>query len=300
MNRQYEDCYFTASDGTGIHYIVQGMGKIIIFPHGFGCCALDHLPQFAKMAEGFCCISFDQRGYGSTPLTESAGLLQSAQDLHELIEYLGEEKVVLAGYSMGAAVVFAYIRQYGCEYLERVVIGDMSPKVVNDDEWKLGLYQGWYTWEDVEIDTAPLSSEDTEARNLYFMEQVLLPHTPDEVRKCIRQEEDPEGYAALREKLHAQEGLALYSESQIQANRYYTRTMGETDFREDLRKISVPALLVYAVPGSLYHEGLARYMEANVPNAELVLIRDAVHGLTDAQTEQYMRTIAGFAKGAPV
>ncbi len=297
MNKQYDDCQFTASDGTGIHYIMQGTGKTIVFPHGFGCCALDHLPQFAKMPEGFRCISFDQRGYGSTPLTEGAGLPQSARDLHELIEHIGEEKVILAGYSMGAAVVFAYLRQYGCEYLDRIVIGDMSPKVVNDDGWKLGLYQGWYTKEDVEKDTGALSPEETEARNLYFMEQVLLPHTPDEVRKCIREEEDPKGYAALKAKLHAREGLALYSESQIRANRYYTRSMGEEDFREDLKKISVPALLVYAVPGSLYHEGLARYMEAHVPGAELVLIQDAVHGLTEAQTEKYMKALANFAKG---
>lgn len=296
MNREYEDCYFTASDGNRIHYIVQGTGRTVLFPHGFGCCAADHLPQFARMPEGFRCISFDQRGYGSTLLTENAGLFQSAKDLHELIEHIGEKKVAVVGYSMGAAVTFAYIRQYGCEYLERVVIGDMSPKVVNDEEWKLGLYQGWYTWEDVEKDTGDLSPEETEARNLYFMQQLLLPHTPEESRRCIRQEEDPEGYAALKAQLHAGDRLTLYSEGQLQANRYYTRSMGEADFRADLGRISVPVLLVYAVPGSLYHEGVARYMEAHVPNGKLVFIRDAVHGLTDAQTEEYIKEIVDFMK----
>lgn len=294
MCAKYEDCYFTASDGIRIHYIVKGTGKTIIFPHGFGGCAADNLSQFEKMPEGLRCICFDQRGCGSTPLTENAGLFQSARDLHELIEHIGEKQVTVAGYSMGAAVVFAYIRQYGCEYLERIVIGDMSPKVVNDDEWKLGLYQGWYTWEDVEKDTGDLSPEEAEARNLYFMQQLLLPHTPKEVRRCIRQEEDPDGYAALKARLHAENGLTLYSGSQIQTNRYYTRSMGESDFRVDLANISVPVLLVYAVPGSLYHEGLARYMESHVPNGKLMLIYDAVHGLTDAQTEMYMQAIVDF------
>lgn len=102
---------------------------------------------------------------------EDTGLQQSARDLHELIEYLK---------------------------LEKVVIGDMSPKVVNDAEWKLGLYHGWYTVEDVEKDAGYLAPKEAEARNLYFMEQVLLPHTPDEERRCIMPKEDPEGYAALK------------------------------------------------------------------------------------------------------
>ncbi len=64
-----------------------------------------------------------------------------------------------------------------------------------------------------------------------------------------------------------------------------------------MKKISVPALLVYAVPGSLYYEGVARYMESQVPGAKLLLIQDATHAFTDAQTEEYMNAMTRFVMG---
>lgn len=289
------DYYFTASDGTKIRYIDRGEGKALVFPHGFGCCADDSAEQFEILSKQFRCISFDQRGYGGTPLTKNAGLQQSAKDMHELIAHLKLDKIVLVGYSMGAAVLFAYIARFGCEYLEKVLIGDMSPKVVNDGEWKLGLYQGWYTMEDVEKDAGFLTPEEAEARNLYFMEQLLLPHTPEEERRYITPDKDPEGYAALKAKLGAAAGLTLYNERQIEANRYYTRSMGEADFREVLPHIHVPALLVYAVPGSLYWEGVGRYMEAHVPGSRLLLIKNATHAFTPEQNRQYRQALIDFA-----
>lgn len=288
------DYYFEASDGTKIHYLDTGEGKVLIFPHGYGSRAEDYREQFKEMSLGYRCIAFDQRGYGESPLTESAGLKQSAEDMHDLIEYLKLDNIVIVGYSIGAAVLFAYVEKYGCEYLEKAIIGDMTPKLLNDENWKLGLYQGWYTEKDVELDTAFLSEKETEARSYYFMEQVFFKHIPEEKRRYINPSVNPDEYEEWKKRLDAVEGICMYNEQQVAANRYYMKSMAESDFREVLPRITIPTLLVYATPGSIYYEATGRYVESQIPDARFLLIEDAAHLFTPEQNRQYIQAIYEF------
>lgn len=289
------DHYFEASDGTKIHYLDAGQGKALIFPHGYGGDAEGFREQFKKMSLQFRCIAFDQRGYGESPLTESAGLKQSARDMHELIESLKLDNVVIVGYSMGASVLFAYVEEYGCEYLEKVIIGDMTPKLLNDENWKLGLYQGWYTEADVEMDTSFLCAIETEARSYYFMEQLFLKHTPEEERRYINPLVNPEEYEVWKRNLDAVDGMFIFNEQQVRANRYYMKSMAESDFREVLPRITIPVLLVYAAPGSIYYEAIGRYVESRIPDTRFLLIEDATHMFTPEQNRQYIQAVCEFA-----
>lgn len=290
------DNYFEASDGTRIHYLDTGEGKPLIFSHGYGSCAEDVREQYKEIFSQFRCIAFDQRGYGESPLTESASLKQSARDMHELIEYLKLDSVVVIGYSMGASVLFAYVEEYGCEYLEKTVIGDMTPKLLNDENWKLGLYQGWFTEEDAELDTAFLTVEETEARNYYFMEQLLLKHTPEEERRYINPLLNPDEYRKFKKNMDTVPGMLIYDEQHVIVNRYYMKSMAESDFREVLPHITVPSLLVYPTPGSIYYEAIGRYIESQLPDARFLLIEDATHGLTPEQNRQYIQAVCEFIR----
>lgn len=287
---------FITSDGTRIHYLDTEKGeKALIFPHGYGGNAEGFREQFKEMPVKFRCIAFDQRGYGESPLTVSASLQQSARDMHELIEHLHLEQVIVVGYSMGAAVLFAYVEQYGCEYLEKVVIGDMTPKLLNDENWKLGLYQGWFTEEDVKLDTTVLNREETEARNNYFAEQIIFKHTAEEQRNYISPDKDPEAYEELKKRLDMVGGRFVYNEKLVNTNRYYMKSMAESDFREVLPGITVPALLVFVAPGSIYNEATGRYVESRIPDTRFLLIEDATHALTQEQNRQYIQAICEFA-----
>lgn len=289
------DKYFEASDGTRIHYLDTGEGKPLIFLHGYGGNAEGFREQFKEIPTKFRCIVFDQRGYGESPLTESACLKQSARDMRELIEHLKFDSVTAVGYSMGASVLFAYVEEYGCEYLEKAVIGDMTPKLLNDENWKLGLYQGWYTEEDAELDTAFLSKEETEARSYYFMEQLFLKHMPEEERRCISPFENPEEYREWKKNLDAIEGMYIFDEQQVITNRYYMKSMAGSDFRKVLPRITIPSLLVYASPGSIYYEEIGRYVESQIPDTRFLVIEDATHLLTPEQNGQYIQAICEFS-----
>ena len=289
-----EDGFFTASDGTRIHYLDIGEGIPVIVPHGYGCNAELFREQFMTTSDRLRCISFDQRGYGQTPPDEAASLALSARDMHDLIRHLELEEVMVVGYSMGASVLFAYVRQFGCEYLKKVVIGDMSPKLLNDENWKLGLYQGWFTQDDLTKDTSFLTEEETRVRNYYFYDQLLFLHQADEERRCPDPVSAPLEYKKMKERIDALEDVSLYNEQETAANRYYMKSMGESDFRDVLPEITVPALLVYASPGSIYNEETGRYIESKLPDASFLKIENAGHCLTPEQNTIYWQEVIRF------
>lgn len=123
----------------------MGSGNPLIFLHGFGGSIAGETGLINAFKDEYRCIAFDQRGFGNTPGTDNACVEQSARDIRDLIDSLGLEDVILFGYSMGSHVVFSYLDQFSTGGLSAVIIGDMTPKLVNDEAWKLGLYQGWYT-----------------------------------------------------------------------------------------------------------------------------------------------------------
>lgn len=62
-----------------------------------------------------------------------------ASDLNEIIQGMSLSNVTLLGWSMGAGVVFNYVRLFGCGAVRQIILCDMTPKQLNDAEWKLGL-----------------------------------------------------------------------------------------------------------------------------------------------------------------
>ena len=71
-----------------------------------------------------------------------------ALDLKEFIDYLDLQDIVLVGWSMGTSIIFEYINIFGEDNLSKICIIDKGPKVLNDNNWNLGLYHGKYTMED--------------------------------------------------------------------------------------------------------------------------------------------------------
>ena len=297
FNMSNWDHFFTASDGNRIHYMDTGVGDPVIFTHGYGGGAEPFRATFQQLAPRFRCITFDQRGYGETPLTASAGLWQSAQDMRELIAHLKLESVDIVGYSMGASVLFAYVGQYGCEHLNKVVIGDMTPKLVNEADWKLGLYQGWYTAEDARRDAMVLDAWETEARFLLFYEQVLYIHHPEEARTLLDPLKQPEEFNRRKTQVEALCGPGFFAAIPVATNRYYMKSMAESDFRDVLRRITVPSLLVYASPGSIYTEETGRYVESQIPNTCFYRMENASHAFTPEQNERYLQQVCAFLQG---
>jgi len=289
-----EDYYkvFKASDGTDIYYVDIGSGKPLLFVHGFGGSSQVQIPIFRKLSDKFRCICFDQRGYGKTEGREKAGIEQSARDAYELLEYLKLDSVVYLGYSMGAIILFDYVKKYGCKHLERVIIGDSSPKLINDD---CGLYQGWYTKEQAEKDLETMKDNYINF-NLYFTDQTITKHTKDDIRDFVV---SPDLREVIMEKAGASvatvNALLSVTPEQEQSNILYWKTMCMGDYRDILKNITVPAAIIYADPGSLYDPRAAKYMAENIPDAKLYPYMGCTHMAKNEKEEQFVSDIKEFS-----
>ena len=148
--------YFTLKNGENLYYETHGTGeKTIVMLHGWTTTHEVFEPVISEISKHARCIVYDHRGHGKSKDANSEHVTMDtlAEDLHEIILGLGLHDITLLGWSMGAGVVLNYTRLFGCEEIGRIILCDMTPRQMNDDDWKLGLYQGQYTKEDMERDS---------------------------------------------------------------------------------------------------------------------------------------------------
>ena len=145
--------YFTLSNGEKLYYVDKGQGpETLIMLHGWTSSHDIFLEPVERLQKQARCIIYDHRGHGGSKKAngESPTMETLASDLHEVIQGLSLSNITLLGWSMGAGVILNYVRIFGCDALKQIVLCDMTPKQINDEEWKLGLYQGRYTLEEHE------------------------------------------------------------------------------------------------------------------------------------------------------
>ena len=217
----------------------------------------------------------------------------------ELLEQLEIDDAVVLGYSMGAAVLFSYLEQFGTARISRLIVGDMSPKPINDEEWKLGIYQGWYTQTQFERDLYNMDHH-YEAFSAFFAEQTMFPHTPDE-----RRDFDESGEFALRARERARAAgkeelfhrlMAPPPEQNRRANRIYWESCDSRDYRPCLARIDVPTALFFASPGSLYRPETASWMAARIPNATIRIFDGCTHLASGEKPLEFVSTIVDFVE----
>ena len=292
--------FFTASDGVEISYTDVGEGVPFLRIHGWGGDAETQRPILELLSRfGFRCLCYDQRCCGRSAFTDNLGVPQSARDALELLEQLEIDDAVVLGYSMGAAVLFSYLEQFGTARISRLIVGDMSPKPINDEEWKLGIYQGWYTQAQFERDLYNMDHH-YEAFSAFFAEQTMFPHTPDE-----RRDFDESGEFALRARERARAAgkeelfhrlMAPPPEQNRRANRIYWESCDSRDYRPCLARIDVPTALFFASPGSLYRPETASWMAARIPNATIRIFDGCTHLASGEKPLEFVSAIVDFVE----
>ena len=134
---------FTASDGQVVPVYVLGDGPPLVLVHGVGCSHRDWMPVARRLARRHCVLAWDARGHGSCrPVRGSITLARLARDLAEMLDHFGLERSVLVGHSMGALTLMQYLHLYGTQRVAAVTLVDQSPRIVTDDNWRLGLFGG--------------------------------------------------------------------------------------------------------------------------------------------------------------
>ncbi len=237
--------FFTLSNGEKLYYEDEGSGQeTVVMMHGWSSSCEIYERSFETLKEKVRCIIYDHRGHGGSKDAnrEKPTMDTLAGDLKELIDGLGLDNITLLGWSMGAGVALTYIRLYGCDGLKRLILCDMTPKMLNDDEWKLGMYQGKYTRKDM---------EDDAGKDFFSLYKTFALAAVPSLKK----------YPDIVIKRPLKEKLSSCDESVLTS---LAVSMKIQDNRETLERVTVPVFYFYAEPGSLFSPDLADWYREHV------------------------------------
>lgn len=268
---------FTTTDGVKLNYKVEGEGKPIVLVHGWSGNLDNFTPMLEKLSENNKVVVYDHRGHGYSDHPQYGITLDRlAKDLKELLDHLELENVLLVGWSMGALTLFDYVRQFGTEGLEKCIIVDMTPKLLNNEEWKLGLYDGSYEIEDADKDL----SQMFDRFDLFFADfsKKALPYATDELLLEMAKQ-------AAESEVPAPSLLALCG---------LWHAMVVSDYREDLKAIDVPTRIFRGSLKSLYPRETAEYIAERIPGTEIIEFENATHMLMVENPKKATEEILAF------
>ena len=266
--------YFTLKDGQKLYYEDKGHGdETLIMMHGWTSSHEIYVQPAESLQEQARCIIYDHRGHGKSKDANSGSPTMEtlAGDLNEIIQGLSLSNVTLLGWSMGAGVVLNYVRLFGCGALKRIILCDMTPKQLNDDEWKLGLYQGRYTKEDMERDAG---------KDFYTLYKEFAVAAVPKLKKIP-------GFL-LKKPLN--EIIAKCDESVL---RSLGSSMKLQDNRPAVEQITVPVTYFYADPGSLFSPKLADWYREHIPTQyDAVCFPESTHMLVSDYPEKFAQEVS--------
>ncbi len=108
---RWPDGYFTARDGTKLHYVMAGAGHPVILVHGAGGSAIGNWFSNGiapKLAETNLVYALDMRGHGLSEGQRNRGPFNHSvmpYDVIDFMDHIGIEKAHMGGYSMGSHVL---------------------------------------------------------------------------------------------------------------------------------------------------------------------------------------------------
>lgn len=253
-----------------------GSGRPVVLIHGWPLSGESWSAQVPVLEEaGYRVITYDRRGFGRSDKPKTGYTYDSlAEDLHTLLVELDLEDATVVGFSMGGGEVARYFAKYGDERLRSVVFASAVPPYMlqtGDNP------EGPLTKAEAAKMTASLTA-DEEAFYDDFMTKFFSADGELKVSEAQRQE-----------------ALALCLQSSKVAALACMTAFGTTDFRDDLPKVSVPALVLHGdSDGTVPFEGSGKRTHEAIEGSELVLIAGAPHGCNVSHPEEFNRALLDF------
>jgi len=114
-------------NGTTLHYMRSGTGLPILFIHPPLLTSANFNYQHAELSNDFQVITFDIRGHGQSEASDAKLTYELiAEDIKQLLDYLGIEKAFIAGYSTGGSIALHAMITYPDRFIGGIMISAMS------------------------------------------------------------------------------------------------------------------------------------------------------------------------------
>ncbi len=270
----------TTKDGTQLYYKDWGVGRPIVFSHGWPLSSDSWESQMLYLAEhGFRCIAHDRRGHGRSSQPWNGNDMDTyADDLAQVIETLGVQDATLVGFSTGGGEVARYIGRHGTRRVKQAaLVSAVTPlmlKTANNPEGTpREVFDG-------------LRAASLADRSKLYRDLASGPF-----------------FGFNRPGANVSQGMIdsfwLQGMQSGHKNAYDSiRAFSETDLSDDLRKFDVPTLIIHGDDDQIVPIVAAGARSSKlVKNARYEVYAGAPHGLTDTYKARLNKDLLAFVKG---
>lgn len=272
--------FVKTSDGAYIHYQMEGDGKTILLVHGWGVSSKFYVNNVDVLKKDFRIVTIDLRGHGlSSKGLHGYTLDRLAVDIHEVIEALDLENVMLMGWSMGGPLMLSYWKQFGAEegHLAGLGLIDMTPYPFSSAEWNCHSMR--------DHDAVGFNAfvknytSDRETFTRAFLANIFGDGKMPAGTEWMIEE-------SLIVPTHI--GIALYSDYVY------------SDYTDVLPTITIPTLVVSGNSGT-FPKGIeaGRWIAKQIPQGEFVPFQIGGHMLFYVEHEKFNGVVADFVKRLP-
>ncbi len=263
-------------NSINIFYQEYGAGQTVIFIHGW---PLNHEMWEYQLTElpkhNIRCIAYDRRGFGKSDRSwEGYDYNTLASDLNDLITQLNLIDVVLVGFSMGGGEIARYIGMYGSDKISKIVfISSITPFRLKTADNPEGTEKAVFdeTINKIKADRPAFLAEF--GKKFYGV--------------------DISNEAVSSSILEWNQLLCLMSSAKATID--CVRSFSETDFRDDIKKITQPVLIIHGdadktVPIKVSGDKTAELL----PHANYIIYKNAPHGLFITEKEKLNSDLINF------
>jgi len=267
------------STNIDLYYEDHGSGQPVVLIHGYPLDGSSWEKQTAALLEaGYRVITYDRRGFGkSSKPTGGYDYGTFAADLNTLLGTLDLNNAVLVGFSMGTGEVARYLSTYGSARVARAAfLGSLEPFLLKTDDNPDGVPQEVFDG---------LTEAVTADRFAFFTEFFKNFYNTDTFLGTPR---------LSQEALTASWNLAAGAGATASVAAQPTWL---TDFRADIPRIDVPALIVHGTADNILPiDSTGRLFAKALPSADYVEIDGAPHGLLWTHAAEVNEALLAFLK----
>lgn len=259
------------ADGARLFYSDWGDGKPVVFLHSWGVNSEMWSYQTADLLDhGLRCVTYDRRGHGrSSDPGRGYDADTLADDLAAVMDGLDLEDVTLVGHSMGGAEIARYLSRHGDARVAKVVLlAPTTPFLLQTEDNPQGMDRSAFE----------------------AMRAVWRKDFPQWLADNADPFFVPETSPAMRRW-----AIEMLLRTPLPILIACNKTVAETDYRPDLRRIRKPTLVIHGdrdVSAPLELTG--RPSAALIPGARLAVYEGAAHGLFLTHIERLNSDLRAF------
>jgi sigma-B regulation protein RsbQ len=251
---------------------VAGAGlQAMVFAHGFGCDQNMWRYVAPAFEDRFRTVLFDQVGSGGSDLTayepeKYRALDGYATDLLEICAALGISDAIFVGHSVSSMIgVLASILSPGV--FSKLVLVGPSPRYIDDDSYTGGF------------------SEPQIHELLEFLDSNHMGWSAAMAPTIMGNADRPELADELKNS---------FCRTDPEIVRQFARVTFLSDNRDDLRRVSIPSLILQCSDDIIAPREVGEYVHRNIPNSQLKILSATGHCPNLSAPEETIAAIRAF------